>query len=167
MSTRGVIAKTAGDGWVGVYNHFDSYPSGLGEALWHATRPFVATDDPPPAVGLQHFIEQYIDAHSGGWSSFPDRCYCHDMDRSNEPDMIITSETVDALFYEYVYIIDPSHCDMIVLGTMSSDDIRRYGFVPMSLESHGYMLVTLGEIDLLADSVDWSVLFDEYAEEVN
>ena len=34
MSTRGVVALAQGDDWVGVYNHSDSYPTGLGRAVW-------------------------------------------------------------------------------------------------------------------------------------
>lgn len=34
MGTRGAIAIRNGDGWVGVYNHWDSYPTGLGKELW-------------------------------------------------------------------------------------------------------------------------------------
>lgn len=34
MSTRGCVAIANGDGFRGVYNHFDSYPSGLGKELW-------------------------------------------------------------------------------------------------------------------------------------
>lgn len=34
MSTRGAIAIARGDGWVGVYNHSDSYPTWLGPRIW-------------------------------------------------------------------------------------------------------------------------------------
>lgn len=34
MSTRGCVAIAKGDGFRGVYNHFDSYPTGLGKELW-------------------------------------------------------------------------------------------------------------------------------------
>ncbi|MEM3658424.1 MAG: hypothetical protein QXQ66_08445 [Candidatus Hadarchaeum sp.] len=34
MSTRGCVAVKMGNGWVGVYNHSDSYPTGLGKELW-------------------------------------------------------------------------------------------------------------------------------------
>lgn len=36
MSTRGAIARAIQDGWIGVYNHSDSYPTGLGRNLWDA-----------------------------------------------------------------------------------------------------------------------------------
>jgi len=34
MSTRGCVAIGTPEHWVGVYNHFDSYPTGLGRELW-------------------------------------------------------------------------------------------------------------------------------------
>lgn len=34
MSTRGCVAIAQGDGWRGVYNHSDSYPTWLGKKLW-------------------------------------------------------------------------------------------------------------------------------------
>jgi hypothetical protein len=34
MSTRGCVAIAQGDGWLGVYNHSDSYPTWLGKNLW-------------------------------------------------------------------------------------------------------------------------------------
>ena len=34
MGTRGCVAIAQGDGWRGVYNHWDSYPMELGKELW-------------------------------------------------------------------------------------------------------------------------------------
>jgi len=34
MSTRGCVAIKTKDGWQGVYNHWDSYPTALGKDLW-------------------------------------------------------------------------------------------------------------------------------------
>ena len=34
MSTRGAVAIKNGNGWLGVYNHWDSYPKELGKELW-------------------------------------------------------------------------------------------------------------------------------------
>lgn len=38
MSTRGCVAIKKGDGWLGLYNHFDSYPTGLGREVWEHIR---------------------------------------------------------------------------------------------------------------------------------
>src|SRR3990170_984931 len=35
MSTRAVLARQTSDGWEGVYQHSDGYPTGLGRELWH------------------------------------------------------------------------------------------------------------------------------------
>jgi len=91
MSTRGCIARRAGDGWQGVYHHSDSYPTGLGCYLFRLIRHVYRGD-----VGA--FLGYAIDEHDGGWSHiFPsgtiktkpdggwfydaeDRrpeCYCH------------------------------------------------------------------------------------------
>lgn len=34
MSTRGCVAVKTEEGWRGIYNHYDSYPTGLGRELW-------------------------------------------------------------------------------------------------------------------------------------
>jgi len=34
MSTRGCVAIGTPENWRGVYNHWDSYPTGLGQAVW-------------------------------------------------------------------------------------------------------------------------------------
>jgi len=35
MSTRGCVAVGTEKEWMGVYNHFDSYPRGLGKEVWY------------------------------------------------------------------------------------------------------------------------------------
>jgi hypothetical protein len=63
MSTRGIIAwpeKTMG--WEGVYHHWDSYPSGLGKALWHSLHGHFAGD-----VGAM--LQVLIVEHPAGWST--------------------------------------------------------------------------------------------------
>ena len=70
MSTRGAIARLSGEGFKGVYHHWDSYPSGLGKALW----------DTYQKVGvLDAMLDGLIDQHPAGWSSIVAtvHCYCH------------------------------------------------------------------------------------------
>jgi hypothetical protein len=62
MSTRAVIARQTRDGWEGVYQHSDGYPTGLGRELWRAVH-----DD---SDSLESFLADAIDAHPGGWSHF-------------------------------------------------------------------------------------------------
>lgn len=59
MGTRAVIAKPAGDGWVGRYHHWDGYPAGLGETLvaWHEK------------IGPERLIEILVDGEKVGWST--------------------------------------------------------------------------------------------------
>lgn len=38
MSTRGCVAIGTPKAWRGVYNHYDSYPTGLGKMLWDHIR---------------------------------------------------------------------------------------------------------------------------------
>lgn len=61
MSTRAVIARQTSDGWQGVYQHSDGYPTGLGRELWRAVNDFDS---------LERFLADVIDAHPGGWSHF-------------------------------------------------------------------------------------------------
>lgn len=61
MSTRAVIARQRNDGWEGVYQHSDGYPTGLGRELWRTFR----TSD-----SLDSFLVGVIDTHPGGWSHF-------------------------------------------------------------------------------------------------
>jgi hypothetical protein len=42
MSTRGCVAIGTPEKWRGVYNHWDSYPTGLGEAVWQHLQQFLA-----------------------------------------------------------------------------------------------------------------------------
>lgn len=58
MSTRGAVAWGNLDSWTGLYNHFDSYPSGLGKDVW----------DKLKELGPQEFISQ-VSAHSN-WLSY-------------------------------------------------------------------------------------------------
>jgi hypothetical protein len=62
MGTRGVIARAAGDGFAGRYHHWDSYPEGLGKALWDLAHGRFRND----LEGMMRFL---IDEHPAGWST--------------------------------------------------------------------------------------------------
>ncbi len=118
MSTRGAIARVDGDGWIGRYQHSDSYPTHLGRQLWKVLREDFRGD-----VGK--FLTYAIDEHSG-WSHFegphdPDRhtaCYCHGW-RSEEGGYLsehgACSEDCDPLMIEWVYVFDPTKHVMTIL----------------------------------------------------
>lgn len=59
MSTRGVIARKSGDGFVGRYHHWDSYPSGLGRTLYQWAQ----------RMPRDRMIHLLIDEHPAGWST--------------------------------------------------------------------------------------------------
>ena len=92
-----MIARPKGKGFEGVYQHSDSYPTWLGKHLWAAIK---------ERGDVASFLAETIDAHPGGWSSFPELCYCHQGD-DEEPDLIMTDESADWLFIEWAYVIDP------------------------------------------------------------
>ena len=62
MSTRGVIARQKGDSFEGRYHHWDSYPTGLGKALWELAHNQFKGD----IEGMLHIL---IDEHPAGWST--------------------------------------------------------------------------------------------------
>jgi hypothetical protein len=63
MSTRAVIARQTNDGWEGVYQHSDGYPTGLGRELWSALHH-------EHGGNILAFLYAVIDSHPGGWSHF-------------------------------------------------------------------------------------------------
>lgn len=116
MSTRGCIARATDTGWRGRYQHFDSYPEGLGEEIWRVLHARFGGD-------AEAFLRYAVDQHPGGWSSFPKQCYCHDpafvaRDGSavDDPEQVSDihehggrcTPDCDPLFIEYVYALSPT-----------------------------------------------------------
>ena len=62
VSTRGVIARQKGDAFEGRYHHWDSYPSGLGKALWELAHNEFKGD-------IEGMLRILIDEHPAGWST--------------------------------------------------------------------------------------------------
>lgn len=121
MSTRGAIARPAGDGWEGRYHHFDSYPAALGATLWDLYHGHFGRD----LAAMQKFL---IDDHPAGWSSIiatdlsapagfgsarGPECYCHGSRR--DPKQLLScncpSEAVmiecGPLTIEWAYVLGP------------------------------------------------------------
>jgi len=92
MATRGCIAVGTMDSWKGVYNHIDSYPSGLGKQLWNIL-------DGVYKKNLHKFAKELIKKKS--WIAITDQTIEH------PPDDMMTHEEADPLFIEWVYIVDP------------------------------------------------------------
>lgn len=126
MSTRGVIARLKGDGWAGVYNHFDSYPTGLGEALWQSLHQEYGGD-------VEAFLKAVVDDTPQGWSTFCKSDYAlrvhHKLERperipygADEPDSRMTSEDVACLKIEWVYAFGPR--TMVVFTNAKVRELR-------------------------------------------
>ena len=62
MSTRGVIARQNGSGFIGRYHHWDSYPEGLGKTLY----------DWAQRMPLDRMLHILLDEHPAGWSTIVD-----------------------------------------------------------------------------------------------
>ena len=105
MSTRGCVAVGIPLKWEGIYNHYDSYPGGLGLDLWHI---LLHEKD------LKDFAARLLRCDS--WPAFlaaeigPEDNYDGRLDCAH-----ITNEDADPLFIEWVYIIDPERNMLHVL----------------------------------------------------
>lgn len=130
MSTRACIARIQGDGFLGVYHHWDGYPTGLGKTLWQLVR-----DN-----GRTTTLKVLIDRHPAGWSTIngkdwtkvpgfvelgtphedaADRpeCYCHG-DRHEEPNPVTQA---DDMGMEWAYIFDEPQDTLTVLERTRPD----------------------------------------------
>lgn len=153
MSTRGVIAKTTKDGFEGVYNHSDSYPRWLGRNLWEALH-----EGQEPRI----FVEEWIEAHPGGWADFPEACYCHDSPQ-DEPEMIVSQDTVDWLFTAWAYAIDPERRTFsVIVGCVLRPGKRVKSHAngqSREFESYGSQLV--GTFSLDGDEPPWELVEEQ------
>lgn len=131
MSTRGVVAIRREDGgWTGVYNHWDSYPTGLGEEVFAHVRAV-------PARYRQDFalkLLQYDD-----WREYQNEGVCeycgvaglgqphsinmstndhqHSRDHGESPsENHITSEDFGETWCEWAYVIDPFKQEIEVIS---------------------------------------------------
>ena len=128
MSTRGCVAIKKGDGWVGVYNHFDSYPTGLGLEVWeelHSLKKKGKVDE---------FEKRLLRCLEWG-----DYFMSEDLDDEEEI-ASLTPTSADPIFIEYVYVFDPKTEKVEVLAS-----------VPISLINefpHDYGWMKIGEFDI-------------------
>lgn len=66
MSTRGCVAIKQDEGWRGVYNHWDSYPTGLGKEVWDYLH--------QNGVDLQQFAKELLEY--GDWREYLNNGVC-------------------------------------------------------------------------------------------
>jgi hypothetical protein len=142
MGTRGCVAVNGESPdfkqWRGCYNHWDSYPTGLGKEVW----------DTIQSIGVKAVVDgvtkvgDWREFLSGGVCEFCGKVEGQPVDISSrlftkpdsgefpdplalnhshaEPgDGIITSEAPDPLFIEWVYVIEPATMQMAVMAAMS------------------------------------------------
>lgn len=124
MSTRGCIARITGPStFAGRYHHWDSYPEGLGKALYEAYNGHFKKD-------VKAMLKYLIDDHPAGWSSIlrgnfdvapgydgaGPNCYCHGS-RSEEAAPQLTEQDASDVGVEYVYAFNPETNIMLILSS--------------------------------------------------
>lgn len=118
MSTRSILARSTGEGtFRGVYMHSDGYPTWMGKQIWTILHEHFHGD-------LKNFLAETLDKHSGGWSVFGERCYCHNNHRrTSEPDMILTEEEVEESTCEWLWAFDEDQNKLFVRDLNNKEDV--------------------------------------------
>ena len=159
MSTRGAITRIgAPEGFVGVYHHWDSYPTGLGATLFRLRNGHFRGD-------TAAMLKVLIDEHPAGWSTTNDKdfnlpigfsneskaqhplCYCHG--ERSEPPLLVTQADAASIGCEYVYVFTPTN-KMLVLSSYERDGTKTTG--TGDPEAHW---ATIAVIDLDGPEPDW------------
>lgn len=184
MSTRGVIARKTAEGWVGVYHHFDSYPTALGAEIWKLIHQEFKNN-------IHEFLKFAIDSHPAGWSHIMEapiidnekpfiakrkgrQCYCHgyyakrDRITPSADRLIIYPDCIkdpqqklhNCLFLEWVYILDQDHARMEIWRNYNTGEpilvrgVNTYN-QPYEYESTQYDWLPITNIDLNEAEPDW------------
>jgi len=165
MSTRGVIARANGEGFVGRYHHWDSYPSGLGQTLYKWAQ----------QMDRQDMLHLLLDKHPAGWSTivgtdpslppgyvnsnFPTdnrpQCYCHG-DRHEDIDQVLTDRNAAGAGCEYAYVFDSSLHFMTILSSYHADGEKMYGLFGMGDPKAVWRKIAV--VDLDGPEPDWKHL---------
>lgn len=155
MSTRGCVAVGVPLKWEGVYNHCDSYPTGLGVDMWDILRHIRPKD----------FAEKLL--QQGSWPAFlaAELQNGHDTHLDCEH---ITNETPDPLFIEWVYIVDPERNMLHILRHESVGGLdfsrrrpARPAMLPGRIVDYGhcaYKHVLVASLKLDGPEPDWAKL---------
>lgn len=146
MSTNGMIARTDGTRFRGVHHHWDSYPSGLGKALYDAYHYFDRN--------AKKMMDYLVDDHQAGWSNIigvdfslrpgfiedpsysalsedarRPQCYCHG-ERHEPARPITTFSDARMRFAEYAYVID-IHTDVMVVSERTGSEWKELAQVKL------------------------------------
>lgn len=185
MSTRGCIAVKKGKGWVGVYNHFDSYPTGLGQELFQALH-----ESPDLKATAKNLLKlgDWRNVKSGGKC-----CYCgktglgqaHDITGSclvspkaspaemtyPDPDckdhqhdgveLMTYSKTMErdqALWLEWVYVIDVEHAILKVYTNARAKGEHTVKGERGDFKSPNYQWLLVENLSIKGEALDWEAL---------
>ena len=102
MATRGCIARVHGEGFRGVYHHWDSHPTALGKDLFELAQ----------EEDLGALLRDLIDEHSAGWLYVREECVCHD---AGEPSAVVVTDQLHSSMVEWSYAFDEEARTMAVL----------------------------------------------------
>jgi len=138
MSTRGCVAIGTPKAWRGVYNHFDSYPTGLGIDVWDLllhekdlnefAERLLSFDDWRSYLSggiCEYCGKKTTQPHSISGNIYinktikhPDpECKYHQHDTyENIEEAHVTHLNADPLFIEWVYVIDPQKREFHILS---------------------------------------------------
>ena len=176
MSTRSCIARVRGDGFKGVYHHWDGNPSVLGATLYKLAQGYLNGSE----GGVPGMLELLIDQHPAGWSTINGadwlrepgfaedmdeekrkrpQCYCHG-DRSEEASPVTQD---DDMGMEYAYVFDEEGKTMAVCERVRSDGDHAdgsFGSLGKSRETgereDAWVIRSL--VDLTGPEPDWALV---------
>lgn len=125
MSTRGAIARKVGNGFKGVYHHWDGYPSGLGQMLFILRKKRFHND-------TQKMLDYLITQHPGGWSTISSLLKGKkekdaDYKVGNQSPQV-TEKNAGGMGVEYAYVFDG---DIMEIQSSYSDDVKMIGMFGM------------------------------------
>ena len=161
MSTRGAIARVKGDGFVGVYHHWDSYPKWLGKTLWELYHGHFKGD-------LEAMLTVLIDQHPAGWSTINNKdftkepgfgageqpeCYCHG-DRQEEANPV-TDKDAAGIGCEWVYVFNDQK-QMLVLASVNGDGSKMIGMFGQGNPDAKWCIQAIIELD--GEEPDWEAI---------
>lgn len=167
MGTRGCIARLTKEGFSGVYHHWDSYPTGLGETLWELYHGHFKED-------LKAMLKTLIDQHPAGWSTIchknfmlkagflemnspkykiskQPQCYCHGSRK--EKAWLVTQDNASDSGVEWAYVFDETNGTMQIMKSFNEDNTRMIGAFGCGNPKATWR--TVKTVGLLGKEPDW------------